>query len=269
MGYAAWRVVNIIRNLDPPGRFLAPIRESDKNSKLDDGSILWQDVGDKKARAKASQCLREKKVECYNVSYRSHSDSLNILREDPTSYHFESNNSISSVERKMNKSSSVGAPPSNIDYTVMKQDQVIHCDNDERITKRISVKAGTKNGYNHDPWYYYQATTSTVQLVTPCHDYNTSQHNNLIDKSREIGGNNRDFHIASDLSWVRSFCSVETHMIEESDSMSLSPPIQQRLLCREDQNHDPVFLHSTSWASSDVRSELTDSSYTEELNELF
>lgn len=50
----------MIRNVNPPSRFLAPNRESDKNCKEKDGSILWHDVRDKKANEKASQCLGRK-----------------------------------------------------------------------------------------------------------------------------------------------------------------------------------------------------------------
>lgn len=50
----AMEVVQIWRSLDPPGRFLAKTDLS-----MGDDS-LWHDVGDKKAREKASQCLRER-----------------------------------------------------------------------------------------------------------------------------------------------------------------------------------------------------------------
>jgi len=50
----AREVVQIWRSLDPPGRFLT-------KTKVDNGdSSPWHDVGDKKAREKASQCLRER-----------------------------------------------------------------------------------------------------------------------------------------------------------------------------------------------------------------
>lgn len=52
-------VVSVIYNLNPPGRFLAPVNDSHKNYKKD-GCVSWYNVGLKKARAKASQCLREK-----------------------------------------------------------------------------------------------------------------------------------------------------------------------------------------------------------------
>mmetsp|Transcript_32663 Transcript_32663/g.49230 ORF Transcript_32663/g.49230 Transcript_32663/m.49230 type:complete len:512 (-) Transcript_32663:2167-3702(-) len=57
----AREVVKIWRNLDPPGRFLA--RKDD--SRRGPGSVkaegnVWYDIGDKKAREKASQCLRER-----------------------------------------------------------------------------------------------------------------------------------------------------------------------------------------------------------------
>lgn len=43
-------IIRIWRNQDPPGRFL----------KLDEKTKKWNDVGDKKAREKTSQALREK-----------------------------------------------------------------------------------------------------------------------------------------------------------------------------------------------------------------
>ncbi|KAL9188587.1 hypothetical protein ACHAXT_006965 [Thalassiosira profunda] len=46
----AMEIINEWRGLDPPGRFL----------KQDDDTKLWNDVGDKKAREKTSQALREK-----------------------------------------------------------------------------------------------------------------------------------------------------------------------------------------------------------------
>eukprot|EP00547_Thalassionema_nitzschioides_P005337 CAMPEP_0194209934 /NCGR_PEP_ID=MMETSP0156-20130528/7891_1 /TAXON_ID=33649 /ORGANISM="Thalassionema nitzschioides, Strain L26-B" /LENGTH=307 /DNA_ID=CAMNT_0038937197 /DNA_START=57 /DNA_END=980 /DNA_ORIENTATION=+ len=46
----AMEVVQLWRKLDPPGRFLAK----------KGGETFWQEVGDKRAREKASQCLRER-----------------------------------------------------------------------------------------------------------------------------------------------------------------------------------------------------------------
>lgn len=53
----AREVVKEWRNLNPPGRFLAKMEESPENP---DKKAVWYDVGDKKAREKASQCLRER-----------------------------------------------------------------------------------------------------------------------------------------------------------------------------------------------------------------
>jgi len=50
----AMEVVQIWRALDPPGRFLT------KTDASQGDDSLWHDVGDKKAREKASQCLRER-----------------------------------------------------------------------------------------------------------------------------------------------------------------------------------------------------------------
>eukprot|EP00797_Seminavis_robusta_P004619 Sro12_g009230.1 n/a (646) ;mRNA; r:44372-46309 len=58
----AREVVELWRKLDPPGRFLA--RKEDTTGKKGDdggsGQVVWVEVPDKKAREKASQCLRER-----------------------------------------------------------------------------------------------------------------------------------------------------------------------------------------------------------------
>jgi len=51
----AREVVAIWRNLNPPGRFLAQQKTKDGKK-----NVTWKEVGDKKAREKASQCLRER-----------------------------------------------------------------------------------------------------------------------------------------------------------------------------------------------------------------
>jgi len=53
----AREVVKIWRNQEPPGRFLMKVPLKVDENKTED---LWYDVGDDKARMKASQCLREK-----------------------------------------------------------------------------------------------------------------------------------------------------------------------------------------------------------------
>lgn len=50
----AMEVVHLWRSLDPPGRYLT------KTDASQGDDSLWHDVGDKKAREKASQCLRER-----------------------------------------------------------------------------------------------------------------------------------------------------------------------------------------------------------------
>jgi len=52
----AREVVAIWRNLKPPGRFL----EQKTSKYAGENNIQWKDVGDKKAREKTSQCLRER-----------------------------------------------------------------------------------------------------------------------------------------------------------------------------------------------------------------
>lgn len=56
----AREVVAIWRNLIPPGRFLAQEKQSNNVGANGKKDVHWNDVGDKKAREKASQCLRER-----------------------------------------------------------------------------------------------------------------------------------------------------------------------------------------------------------------
>ena len=60
----AREVVKEWRTMNPPGRFLAKTDPKSLPPSPDDGStnkpVVWHDVGDKKAREKASQCLRER-----------------------------------------------------------------------------------------------------------------------------------------------------------------------------------------------------------------
>ena len=56
----AREVVKEWRSMSPPGRFLAKLDPKQSPSNYDSKLIIWNDVGDKKAREKASQCLRER-----------------------------------------------------------------------------------------------------------------------------------------------------------------------------------------------------------------
>ena len=54
-------VVREWRSMDPPGRFLAKVDPSKSGDDNNNNNVTyWADVGDKKAREKASQCLRER-----------------------------------------------------------------------------------------------------------------------------------------------------------------------------------------------------------------
>jgi hypothetical protein len=77
----AREVVHIWRSMQPPGRFLARHDEdvSEKSNSSHNGgenNHVWVEVGDKKANAKASQCLRERTPEVmpYLRQLREHQD---------------------------------------------------------------------------------------------------------------------------------------------------------------------------------------------------
>jgi hypothetical protein len=67
----AREVVQLWHKLRPPGRFLQRKDETKKGpGSVSDATIIWIVVGDKKAREKASQCLRERTAEV--IPYLSH-----------------------------------------------------------------------------------------------------------------------------------------------------------------------------------------------------
>jgi len=71
----AKEVVDLWRQLDPPGRFLIRIDEPKAGPRsLRDENIPWIEVDDQEARKKASQCLREKTadVQDYIQELRQH-----------------------------------------------------------------------------------------------------------------------------------------------------------------------------------------------------
>ena len=55
----AEKIVNIIRESEPPGRFLEEVITKDNGEKLTDGKVGWVEIGDKKATNKVRQALRE------------------------------------------------------------------------------------------------------------------------------------------------------------------------------------------------------------------
>ncbi len=265
----ARRVVNIIRNLTPPGRFLAPVRASDKNCKDQDGSILWRDVGDKKARAKASQCLREKKV-----------DTPIIADSEPpkfdTSHHGEprerkgSMNSFNAIKREEGHNVSHSFFP-DLKFPCNQQ-SLTHCRHPSTGTP-APTQEETRHPFldQMPPLDYFHK----LPQVTPCDKDNQRSCTYFRpDYQYEVNYTNRQEpnpqsselqQMTEQSSWIGSFCSLETQLVEESESMSLSPPRPTRTTSQQNAGNFPL-LHAASWASSDVGSELTDNSHTEEFS---
>mmetsp|Transcript_25212 Transcript_25212/g.28731 ORF Transcript_25212/g.28731 Transcript_25212/m.28731 type:complete len:795 (+) Transcript_25212:282-2666(+) len=74
----ALEIIKTWRSQEPPGRFL----------KLDDKTALWMDVGDKKAREKTSQALREKAPE---IRRKQEEDELIKAGKDPNAIRMKEN----------------------------------------------------------------------------------------------------------------------------------------------------------------------------------
>jgi hypothetical protein len=75
----AREVVQLWRKMTPPGRFLTRKDENKKGpGSVKDSDNVWIEVGDKKAREKASQCLRERTAEVipYIKQLREHQDAM-------------------------------------------------------------------------------------------------------------------------------------------------------------------------------------------------
>ena len=64
-------VVSRWRAQKPPGRFLSRIDPDDSMSK-------WHDVGDKRARRKCAQALREKQSRCWNESCEQEAETVGV-----------------------------------------------------------------------------------------------------------------------------------------------------------------------------------------------
>jgi hypothetical protein len=284
-------VVSIVRNLDPPGRFLATLHESDKNFKHKDGSIVWHDVGDKKARAKASQCLREKKIESPSVDVEKMpgseiqdvsppQKSQDHNREDspcPNSLNIYNNHKVicDAFEEDTEDRHHLFPVYSDCQHNMeLHHNESYHHHATTTMPTRAATFEEVRHGHLHDaePLSYHQKFTG-IQPVTPCDEVSNkrprtcyvreSQHKDDY-QYRQPKRQNSEF----DFSWIGSFCSLETRMIEEVESISLSPPmmLSPKPTNQRNENNFPNLLRSASWASSDVKSELTDNSHIKDFN---
>ena len=224
----AYRVVEIIRNLDPPGRFLAPVNETDKNYKKD-GRILWYDVGTKKARAKASQCLRERAR--FEQEWGDRKDSIDkkVLFSDPSTTAINSPNGNRSYESPI---PSISVIPDSFRHDVAAKKL------NPRGNLHFSYPSNWTNDNHNHKYYSAQYERPPSRMPVPKQSYytpnfrrdehfHTSQmscKNNV--SANSIGGSNDTVEsidqITSYNSWIGSFCSLESHLIDTS--MTFSSP---------------------------------------------
>jgi len=95
----AKEVVDLWRQLDPPGRFLTPSSEPPKGPRSPrDGPKVWVEVDEKEARKKASQCLRERTDDVKEY--------LEQLREQQDQ---QTNEGLSQVREKIRQSQGLDA----------------------------------------------------------------------------------------------------------------------------------------------------------------
>ncbi len=248
----AARVVQIIRNLDPPGRFLAPIREADRNSKTKDCNIIWRDVGDKKARAKASQCLREKKQDETKVS--------KLRSRSPDSYRFCSQSiradiNLLSPKKYLRSFDSVDESNMSVQCGNNFVPERGHC----RYTHEKYNHYPSYHGYHpHQPSYHsvlYPKTNHTHHdLVNNEHVTSTAYANRVppSDKNHSFSfaHANKVSREHDPKSWLGSFHSLESHMMDSS--MSFASPIIFEHFKEWKDFTVPSFIRSTSPTMSEL-----------------
>ncbi len=267
-----------MRNLSPPGRFLAPLHEADKNCKDVDGKILWYDVGDKKARAKASQCLREKRIDCPIEAPPKKISGLKKRKNAHERVVYQNSYSSTPIRNK----ETLKSTSQTISYLNGQDQKVNELPSSRPYNQQAPKVANTiscNGGYYDNRWHYHYHKRETsnyckdqgfVKTVTPCYDNHKrtkvcpssgSQQNGTARHSQrkvkqEVGSE-------CDHSWIGSFCSLDTKLMEDGENGSLSPKINQTPVTPSNRKIQtmPVVLRATPWTGSDVGSELTDNSH--------
>ncbi len=224
----AIRVVQIIKALSPPGRFLAPVNDTDKNCNKKD-SILWYDVGFKKARAKASQCLRERE---------RHEGKLKVSEQSQK------------VEEP-----GLSSPTSLTNFYEENQRKRDHASL-EVSDSPFHIKAA-KN------LRMCQSLISTQDNFTPrlqCHYNGFPKHSQILEHS--CSDHNQDLRCnhqrnpdqaSSCISWIGSFCSLETYLIDTCMSFSShEPDIEPKDYPYSAEGQIPSYVRSSASMMSDI-----------------
>lgn len=212
----AIKVVDIINNLSPPGRFLAPVNGYQKNHKIK-GGIMWYDVGSKKARAKASQCLRERERYEQNrlkeITKRKEKQAIHNVGprriSSPTSSYFsyEGKSDLDVPDDFLNQ---VGTRIDFLDRLVGEH---------SNITSPSHVREDSN--YRH---IKLESQRNSQQLQNlqhyPIIDPQVIGQSSKCDENRAaVSGHAPDNNSLSD-SWLGSFYSLESYLIDTSRSFS-------------------------------------------------
>jgi hypothetical protein len=241
------KVVSVIYNLNPPGRFLAPVNDSQKNYKKD-GCISWYNVGLKKARAKASQCLRER-IRCHTKHKQSISQ--------------EGNNNVKVVS----KSSSTFSCHSQSSPTMVlrkEEDDLpdFECRNQVFHKRHICDRNNADSRIYGDSWQskafpYPPPEISYTRFYYPkSHDVNVSYFGVYSNDDKQINPPHKEEEqeqLISCSSWIGSFFSVEYNSLGTSLTF-MSPLLPERKTIQDVQSTPqfPVFLPSSSSTVSDL-----------------
>lgn len=210
-------VVQVIYNLNPPGRFLAPVHESQRNYKKN-GCISWYNVGLKRARAKASQCLRER----IRDDTKRQKSITKVLGDDPKavskssstfSYHSRSIHAM-----MMQQEEKGGA--ADISNQIFRKKYPCH--------RSIAAKRIQRACPQHDSFLFPPKEISYRLPHNPTSlDVNASSNSGKISNfyQRDTSNCNEEDkeQLLSCTSWIGSFFSVEYHSL--GTSITLKSPI--------------------------------------------
>ena len=297
----AHRVVQIIFALDPPGRFLAPLREEDRNCKNKE-TILWYDVGYKKARAKASQCLRERKQEHVNYDnyYESNGRNQGRLKSDDArstsgssnwDYQYDRHRQLLREENNgsgvSNRCQYISPTYSDKQSHSFPHEAPTHLKGSSYQNPDFQVKQESydntttfKDQFEPIPVTYLESEPPSK--VTPrSGDAIETRIWNHIDNSQDIfrpkTTRTKDHsrgagYLTPDSSWLGSFHSVDSHTVLDDDgSISFSLTLQEEgcntgiLESSKKATSEQLLSRSKSWASDKtvMMSDLTDHSLTD------
>lgn len=240
------KVVSVIYNLNPPGRFLAPVHDSQKNYKKD-GCVLWYNVGLNKARAKASQCLRERirfDTKCKQSTSKEGGHYMKVVSKSSSTFSCHSRSNRSTVLKNGENDSP------DVECKNLFQKRYI-CDRNN-TDSRIKGASWQSNTFLHPPseisyTSFYYPTNYDIHVKYP------GEHSNGDKQIQPPHNEEEKEQLISCSSWIGSFFSVENNSLGPSMTF-MSPFLPDGRMIQEVKGTPkfPIVLPSSSSTVSDL-----------------